>query len=374
VSNNCAIKMPRSGFIVSLAMALAGHALCQNPETADPRECLHVAERLGATSDRDKAWGAHSAAACRTPGLAEEIVAQLNRSNPDMSGRTIWGESQWAVNAMLDALIQLHQPLEASALTSIAKHFPTEATILMLQDAPKNRSLLATVREMPVSHSVWVAASNALARLRAAGFAAALLREVSLTTSVFVLDPGKTPHGSGGSGMLSNSNMQLPPGFPPVAVYWLTAEWADGEELVSNGPTPIYSQRTVIDPGMNRQINWPSDAYCVRCKINCPECQRERAEYLAGLAQVPTSEVHRLIQPQLIVEWSTPAHVDAEISRGLAEQEAGIRRLVRLLASVGALHNSELGMMFHIEIRTEDQRSDRSVPLTEYPAVEFRVE
>jgi hypothetical protein len=270
---------------------------------------------------------------------------------------------------MLDALIQLRRPLETSALTSIAQRFPTEATILMLQDAPRNQPLLAAVREGPVSHAVWVAASNALARLRAPGFAAALLREAPLTNSVFVLDPGKAPNGSAGSVMSGIASTQLPPGFPPIAVYSLTTEAAPGEELASDGPTPIYVKRAVIDA--SGSINWPPDARCFECPKNCPECVWERTEYLANLAHIPNAEVDRAIHPQVIVRWTDLFQVEMEISRALAAQEAGLRRLVQLLASAGALETSELGMKLHITVQISDERSDRSVSLPQYPAVEL---
>ncbi len=292
-----------------------------------------------------------------------------------MSGRTLWGESQWAGYAMLDALIQLHSPLEASTLTSIARQFPTEATILMLQDAPRNQSPLASVREGPVTHDVWVAASNALARLRAHGFTAALLRELSLVNSVFVLDPGKPARGSPGAGMIGTSSTQVPPGFPPIALYSLTAKWAAGEELVSDGPIPIYLERTAIDA--SRPLIWSSDTRCYRYPEdcyprNCPGCQLERLEYLASLAHISAAEVGRAIHPVLTIEWSTRSQVDAAVSQAVEEQTAGIQHLVRLLSSVGALENSELGIRLRIEVRIEDQRGDQSVSLPQYSPVELR--
>jgi hypothetical protein len=227
--------------MAAIAVALAGRALCQNSEALDPRECGRAVERLSATSDREKAWGAHLAAVCRMPDLAPAIAAQLDHTRLDMfertidvSGRTIWGESQWAGYAMLDALIQLRRPLEASVLASIAQRYPAEATILMLQDAPRNLSPLAAVREAPVTHVVWVAASNALARLRAPGFAAALLRELIVVNSVLVLDPGKPPNGQAGSGMLGMSSTQVPPGFPSISLYSLTTEEAPSRESASD--------------------------------------------------------------------------------------------------------------------------------------------
>ena len=306
----------------------------------------------------------------------------MGRARPDMfertidlSGRTLWGESQWAGYAMLDALIQLHPPLEASALTSIARQFPMEATMLMLQDAPRNQPLLASVREGPVTHDVWVAASNALARLRAHGFTAALLRELSLVNSVFVLDSGKPARGSPGAGMIGTSSTQVPPGFPPIALYSLTAKPAAGAELVSDGPTPIYLQRTAIDA--SRPLIWSSDTRCYRYQEdcyprNCPGCQLERLEYLASLAHISTAEVGRAIHPVLTIQWSTRSQVDAAISQALEEQTAGIHHLVRLLSSVSALEDSELGIRLRIEVRIEDQRGDQSVSLPQYPPVELR--
>lgn len=225
VSNESVVRIPRAGLIGAIAVVLASGVLCQTPEAPDARECGHAAARLSAASDRERAWGAYLAAVCHMPDLPTAIAAQLQHTRLDMfertidiSGRTIWGESQWAGYAMLDALIQLRQPLQASALASIAPLFPAEATILMLQDAERNLPQLAAVREVPMPYVARLAASNALARLRAPGFAATLLRELPLLNSVFVLDPGKSPHGSPGSGILGISETQVPPGFPPVAL------------------------------------------------------------------------------------------------------------------------------------------------------------
>jgi len=110
-------------------------------------ECAHAGERLRADSDRERARGAYLAASCHMPELAAEIVAQLQKMWPNMSGRTIWGEPQWAVKAMLDALIRLRQPLDDEAWEWMMPRFPTEATILMLQDAPRHQAQLEGSRD-----------------------------------------------------------------------------------------------------------------------------------------------------------------------------------------------------------------------------------
>src|SRR5205085_12217875 len=132
---------------LTMILLLAKGALCQSPAPPDPRECAGAAERLQAESMREKAWGAYLAAACTIPSLAGEIGAELERLHPQELARLTWdSESFWAGRTMLDALIQLHEPLEASLLTSISQGFPTEATILALQDELRNGPLLAALR------------------------------------------------------------------------------------------------------------------------------------------------------------------------------------------------------------------------------------
>jgi hypothetical protein len=99
---------------------------------------------------------------------------------------------------------------------------------------------------------------------------------------------------------------------------------------------------------------------------------RERVECLANLADLPTAEAAHAIRPALVVEWSTRAQVDAAITRAVKQQEIDINQLVLLLASAGALKNSELGVRLRLTVRIDDQRNDRSVSLPQFLPVELR--
>ncbi len=341
-------------------------AVCQSPETPQPRDCAQAAKRLHAESLREKAWGAHLAQTCQIPSLAAEIGAELDRLHPNELAGFRWdSEPFWVGHAMLDALIQLHEPLEAPVLASISQGFPTEGAILALQDASRNGSLFAALRLTHVGSSEWVAASNALARLRTPGFADALLQEVRIANWVWVSDTGElTPPGEAGSLSGGALRMRVPPGFPPVAWYRLTSEHGPGRQLVSEGTTPIYSQRTILDPGVDRTLAWPPEGYCLQCL---------RLQYLAELAQMSNVEVNRAIEPQTAVRWTNLLQLNAEISRALTDQKAAIAHLVKSLASAGALKTSQLGMSFHLEILIEDQRSHQSVPLPRSSPVSFQL-
>lgn len=368
--------------LLSVAL-VSGCAFCQSDEHADAGQCATAAQRLHASSLQEKAWGAHLIASCHANNRATEIAGELGRMHPDMSGMMYVDVSGlrhldyawWTTKALLDALIQLRQPLEVSELSSIFGRFPTEGTILMLQDAPRSAVLLAKAREARVPTSLWVAASNALTRLRSPGFAVALLKELRLTNSVWVSDTGKrVPPGSPGHGFLSNSNMQVPPGYPPIGLYWLTAERVGSEELVSEGPAPFYSiyqRRIRLEPGVNRRVMFPSDGYCVECEEGCPSCQTARVDYLAELGHITSRDVAIAVNPLTEVAWSNPAQISAAVAQALVGQETAMRRLTKQLVSAGAMDVSDLDITLHIEARVEDFRSDRSIPLPQVQSIPF---
>jgi hypothetical protein len=388
------------GLELLLSMTLvAGAAFGQADEHPDPRQCAPGLERLHASSLQEKAWGAHLIAQCHANDGAAEIAAELDRLQPDMSGMMYVDLSGyrhldyawWAAKALLDALIQLHRPLEVPKLYAIFQRFPTEGTILMLQDEPRYSSLLARVREARVPISLWVAASNALTRLRPHGFATALLEELRLSNRVWVSDTDKfLSPGSPGSGMLGNSSLQVPPGFPPIDQYWLTAEHFCAEqtfglgpcndELVSEGPAQsiralsVYSRRVHFEPGVNRTVFFPSDGYCRECEAGCPQCESDRICYLAELAHMPSRDISTAANSQEQVAWANPARISATAAKGLTEQVAAMRRLARHLVSSGAMDVSELDLTLYIEVRLWDFRGDRTTPLPQLQPVRFNLQ
>lgn len=333
-------------FLTTLALACGG-AFCQTGAPAHPGDCARAAERLGSERMREKAWGAYLAATCYLPGLSAEIAAELDVEHADFA----WdSEPFWVQRALLDALIQLRQPLDSSLLASFVRAFRTEAAILMLQHPFANRESLAALRAGEPRGFEWVAASNALSAMRAPGFAAALLHEVRFTQSVWVRDSGEPPgRGEAGSLLGGNTTVRVPPGFPPVGLYRLTGQGLPGDELIADGPTPMYSHRTLVEPG--KEVIWdqPPEGYCFDCM---------RIEYLAELARVPVAEAWRAIEADTTVHWTNLAALAAEISRALEAQRAALHRL----ASAAGVTDSE-GMFLQITVSVVDERSDRAVPL-----------
>jgi hypothetical protein len=345
----------RRSLVVAALFAAAG--VC-----GETPECGRAAERLRSDSLKQQARGAHLAAACQLTGLAAEIGGRLERLNLHLPDRMRSdSEEFWAGRAMLDALIRLRKPLEPPVLMAIFRRFPAEGTILMLQDESANRALLSQARIDCPDGWEWIAASSALTRLRAPGFAMTLLREIQLSQWIVVSDSGRArARVMVGSPRANIFHVRVADGFPRVGVYGLVARDGPDEELVSAGVFPIFARCTLLVPEEKRALFMPGPS---------PACSPEglRIGYLAELAAVPEREARRAIDAWTGVKWTTPAGVRADIFKALSEQKAALRRLVGLLFSAGLLETIDLDMSMRIEVLVDDERSDRTVPLPEVP-------
>ena len=91
---------------------------------------------------------------CQLTGLAGDIEAELAQPRPEALAEFTWNsESFGMAHSMLDALIQLRQPVPTALLESIAKMFPIEGTILMLQFPAENRGYWRVFTPAPAARS-----------------------------------------------------------------------------------------------------------------------------------------------------------------------------------------------------------------------------
>ena len=349
--------MRHASYWAALGMlAFPGIAKCQ------AHDCSSAAQRLRSEALNDKAWGAQLAAACGLSGLAGEIGTELVALGP---GARFGSETFWAARSMLDGLVRLGTPIRSPLLASIANRFPKEAIILLLRDAPSHLELLTEIRKRR-SGLESIAASNALSRLRAPGFAASILTELALRHQFLVSDNGQSPGGGYASSIGSGwPTLRVPADFPAIGMYELEAQKWPGGELISDGPMPIYSHRTVWEPNVEKPVLTGGVRLCFEC---------QDISYLAQMAGVPSARVESAAYGSTAVTWIDRAQVRAEIFRAIADQESALEQLATALIATGALRRSEMGFTLHIGIEITDGRSDRSVPLPLVdPKVEFQL-
>jgi hypothetical protein len=254
--------------------------------------------------------------------------------------------------AFLDALIDLRPALDESSLQSILKGFPDHAAILMLQHPYSHQESLASLRTRVSGGATWVAASNALASMRSRGFAATLLRETRIAHRFVVTEVGEACcSGTIGSMLGGPISLKVPNGFPAVRFYRLVGKPASGDEMIADGPTPIYARKVLLTPGIEGTIPGEPEGF---------DHQWLRIEYLSQLSGLPLVETELAIKPNTAVRWS--ANLEADISSALQDQVSAMGHLAKSLLKSGALETSEIPMMLRIDVTIED-RTGRSKPL-----------
>ena len=224
---------------------------------------------------------------------------------------------------MIDSLIDLRMPVPATNLKAISLGFPVEGVILMMQSPRDNVELLLSSRQRKPDSNVWIAASNALVKMRSPKIALALLREVPFRISIELSDDGEAhPWGLGGSSLGGVQEQALPSDFPPVSLYQLVAERAPGDEIASDGPVDIYERRFILTPGQNR--TW-----------------------------APLPE----IQPKSLLAWKGEASFRAAVTSAVRAQQLAVWALVRRLRSFGLVTTCDCAAPVRLTIVVEDHRT-----------------
>jgi hypothetical protein len=139
----------------------------------------------------------------------------------------------------------------------------------------------------------------------------------------------------------------------------LVAQAAVGNELVADGTVPIYSERTIVEPG--KEMTWQTggQGYCYQCL---------RIGYLAEMGRSSVDDAQQAVEANTTVRWSNLANLSVEISRALESQTVALQHL----ASAAGVVPSE-GMLLQIAIEITDQRSDHSMPLPALPSLEIHL-
>jgi hypothetical protein len=258
-------------------------------------------------------------------------------------------------HSMLNALIQLRQPLAPPLLDLIAKGFAVEATILMLQVIPMETANSCAAVHSHSEGAEWVAASNALARMRAPGFAATLLAEIPL----FAVRDGLRQWRRAGT---RNGGQHF-------------FRWADSacrrifqllECIALPGSVALVTNWSATDRFRFTRIG---------CRLNWREADSRLSSgrlNLAELASAASAEVAHAVEWLTAAKWTNLLELSAEVSRGLTDQETALKHIAGLLVSAGALGTAELHRPLQIAVEMDDRRSDRSVPLPRYAPIELR--
>ena len=344
---------------------LAGLAILAGCAAA--QDCTDVGELLQAPDLQKKAWGAYLAGRCAQRERGPDLAAELDQMLPDrVTGPN--APEYWLVQSLLDALIQLQQPVAPSAALALQQTWPNEALILLVQNAQAAQQQLLFLLDTRLTDPEWLAVTNSLLALKAAGFAAKLMRETRFTLALSVVDPGAGFGGGAGGGVFGGRlrpDGPVPDGFPPVGVYGLLLKAVPGDTLLAAGAHPVYYRRTVTAPG---QPVSPGGDGGFTDHLGC------RLEHLSTLSGLPLDTVHSAVEGTAQIQWRTFDAFVLDRDAAIDAQTEAVQRLAAALQSTGALSGPEASSLaIRIRIRVDDHRTDRTIPLPPAPGdVEVR--
>lgn len=315
-----------------------------------------VLELLQSADPREQAWGAWYAGGNVMPQLApllQQVVAQ-RAGDGSLAARA-------AFDVAVDALIQLNARVPEALVRVVHERSQAAALILASHNRGEMLSFLREVADQERGH-IWFAAANLLLQARTVheeprGFAAILLKPLSIRLEISVSDTNSGMRGGGGEGDGAGCGAGgAAPGLPPWPRYTLTTYAHAGAVVHATGPTSTYYLRTVAPAGST-----PAPSISTR---GGPSGQ-DRLRYLAVLAGVEEGQLPLRGVEWHSVKWQGAEHLDQIVRRLRADIVSRHASLIRVLVERHALGDDEAQALppVRINLALHDARADKSTAL-----------
>jgi hypothetical protein len=256
-----------------------------------------------------------------------------------------------AMQATLDAIIQLDQTIPAEAAANLYPEFPVQSMILLSRGGTAAGPFLLQIFRQERGPDAWLAAGNLLLDTKPAGFAAAVLGQFSVEATIRVVDPlggigGSRGEGSGGCG----DTLSVPPrlGWPAIAAYYFAKEAAPGRVLLSGGPDPAYYVRRSANTGQGTgfgECGSPLDR------------DRTRSRFLARLIGIPLDDA--LVRPKVstMIEWHDEVQYLKAVHAFVNGEQTRFGTLADRLLDRGLLSTEEKGIRPTLNLQISDNRT-----------------
>ncbi|HMD96995.1 MAG TPA: hypothetical protein VKM93_06640 [Terriglobia bacterium] len=321
-------------------------------------EQLSSADALALTPDwvrhgdpQQQAWAAYWIQRDRqeqeVPLLLEVLASYQASAQAGSSG---WTDQDTAMLYVLDTLIQMHSKVTSEQAEALYGKFPVQALILLAHDPEDARDPLLRILDKTQSRIDWLAAADLLATDPPAGFAARLLKGISIHATIRVLSPGQGGLGGLGSGC-GGSAAWGRGDWPPLGVYRLSTRPSTGSELFAKGENPVYVKRSV-------EGSCDASEGCGDLLLSLEALRRDLIGQLLGIRK---EKFALQLNPSLNITWSSDeAYFDAA-SAFVAQQEEILENAQAGLEARGLLTETEAASAqppFEVEIL--DLRNDKT--------------
>lgn len=326
------------------------------PTAADVRARLHS---RGAA---EVAWAAFDAATFQMREVAPDLVTLL-----ELPPAATPLAHDYLIAAVLDALVQLDDPLRIAGITPVPSpqileryhsRWPVQTLILFGRTARDERGPLLQALLASASGDRWFALSNLLSsQAPVPGFAATLLNGVKLDLDIRVVDPGSGAGfgGGSGSGCFALEMVHGPSGFPPHAAYNFESGETPGAIVMSRGPRTVYYSRRVATRGI------PSGGH-----VGEGPTTEDRLDYLNALIRATNYSFMSQLRPRtsISIEWTNARALRGEIETQQKKISDDYERMRQALMDLGYLTSEEADSLpLALDTEIHDLRRNPKPPL-----------
>ncbi len=303
---------------------------------------------------REVAWAARFIARDAVKDLTPDLTQRLASYQPGDS----LGDA--AIQAVADALIQLHVPVPADVAMNLWPKFPA-LTMILLARADNNRAALMKILESAEDDEVFLAAGSLLAASPPPGFARALLDRMTVRISFFVIDPGQERSLQEMQILALRVKEHVEPAvspdfstWPRIREYWLSAESHDGE-LLADG---VESVRALYRGGTSY------------LPVKIGKCTGNRVDGYASSLLTQIAGQPRLSSSVIVPLDSAKTSLSKLIDDFLTQENRAFDELIEALVKHGRLTADEAKMaVLHVDASVQDHRQSKGGGLPTLPDV-----
>ena len=364
----------RFSCLVSFVFVFAAFSSAQALPSATEMPTEETAKSWLLSGDpRLVAWGAHDARLAGYQNLIPDLLSLASRWQPlperdpnrprplDLSPEQI--DEEDAMQAVLDALIQMNVTVPADNLRTLALDFGNDVAVFLARMPTEESGPLSfeLYRSLPKSsYGLRYVCAALLALHPLPGFAAHLLSDTSVPAFVHVVRPGQRFGVGRSEGSCSSTREQQRKDWPMSGQYALSKNKDDASTVVVAGIDPVYVMRS------------ESTGYLgVGCAMTgfVNPGPRERRRLVAELLRVPPEEIPWQTRQEVFIEFQSLQQFDRDLLRFIEKQQQMYRLTADSLEAMGLLTHSEaLQSVPELALLVEDARHDGSArvpkPLT----------